>query len=178
YKAAMQTASYNIMLRDFSLLQFGWFDTNDVRYAFLPNPSIRFEISGEIVKEAWSLVDAGAASVEEALMDISSVESENGAPLLRYENSEKQRKELRHPCSHFHIGFHSENRWPLARVLTPFAFTLLVSKFYYSEHWLKDCSETAFGQFEATLIEERRDGCRLLPPEMFSQLERVSFHIA
>ena len=88
--------------------------------------------------------------------------------------------ELRHPCSHFHLGHHSENRWAINRVLTPLAFTLLVLKQYYSEEWevLGDNAQVEFGNiFEGELIQERTN-CRAIGDDLFTANEGRSFHLA
>ena len=56
-------------------------------------------------------------------------------PSIRYDYSPTQYEEKFHPASHFHIGFHSENRWPVTRVLTPYSFFLKILAMYYSDIW-------------------------------------------
>jgi hypothetical protein len=178
YRTALSTLSYNIMLRDFSILQYSWSGEDELRYGFLPNPMLCFEAASSDVSDLWSAVSAGAATVEEVMHELADLDQENGTPLIRYENSVKQHKGLRHPCSHFHIGFDSRNRWPVERILTPYAFTLLVTKLYFADCWLNGCSNDEASNFEPMLADERRNNCRLLPPTLFTSEERRSFHVA
>ncbi len=177
YLSALTTLSYNIMLQDFSILQYSWVAEEDVRYGFLPNPMLRYAGVG-VTLDIWENVSTGITTVEEAMQELSEVDHESGVPPIRYENSATQHKPFRHPCSHFHVGFDSENRWPLQRLLTPFAFTLLITKLYFPGCWLADCGATEISSFEEILITERRENCRILPPGLFSTREGESFHVA
>jgi hypothetical protein len=101
---------------------------------------------------------------------------------VRYENAPSQYKCLHHPCSHFHIGFHAESRWPISRVLTPESFTMLIAKLYYSLQWQKlgvDANDKVTGSsFESMLIAEKAN-CRIIGNELFgSNTEARSFHFA
>jgi hypothetical protein len=177
YIGALRTGAYNIVLRDFSLFQFG-LDDSGARYAFLPNPYLHLAEDGETINEAWELVEGGAGTLEDAIDYVGSIDSESGVPPIRYEASESQWKKLRHPHSHFHIGFHADNRWPVRRHLTPFAFTLLIAKMYYGSAWLSGCAPADFSPHEELLRAERVGNCRLVSPEYFPQEEELSFHFS
>ena len=102
------------------------------------------------------------------------------APLLRYEHAPDQYQELHHPCSHFHIGHHADNRWALNRVVTPRAFTLLILKHYYGSVWRDlghDEADECGNGFETKLIEEKTR-CRSIGDSLFSALEARSFFFA
>ncbi len=177
FAGGYRTGAYNIVLRDFSLLQFGS-DRVGLRYAFLPNPYITLAASGKTIDEAWDLVNGGASSLEEAIDEIGGLGTESGVPLIRYEVAESQWVPLRHPFAHFHIGFHSENRWPVSRILTPLAFTLFIVKMYYANEWLVGCVQREASRFERRLRDEREANCRIVSPEFFPDDERRSFHFA
>jgi len=177
YIGAFRTGAYNLVLRDFSLLQFG-LDASGARYAFLPNPYLNLAEDGRTIDEVWELVETGTASLEDAIDFVGSIDAESGIPPIRYEASESQWKMLRHPHSHFHIGFHADNRWPVRRHLTPFAFTLMIAKLYYGPVWLSGCSARDFSPHEALLRTERLDNCRLVSPEYFPEQEELSFHFS
>ena len=59
-------------------------------------------------------------------------------PLIRYDYSPSQYDEKFHPASHFHIGFHSDNRWPVAKVLNPLIFFIKIISMYYKSVWVEN----------------------------------------
>lgn len=136
YVAGLSLSHYNILLTDYSYFQFSWDRENYVRYAYYPNPFISGKDNElESFRRLQELVESGLLQHEEYLTILSERSAMSGIPMLRYENAPDQRKKFAHPCSHFHIGFHSENRWPVRRILTPYAFSLLVFKNYYGSFW-------------------------------------------
>ncbi|PLZ00962.1 DUF2290 domain-containing protein [Burkholderia sp. WAC0059] len=178
YLAGLSMSHYNVLLSDYSYFQFSWERESYVRYAFYPNPFISGkEEDLSKFKRLRELVTAEMITHEEYLSLISDNSSSSGVPMFRYENAPDQRRKFRHPCSHFHIGFHSENRWPLNRILTPFAFSLLVFKAYYGFSWkeIGDNDEQDISNvFERMLIEEKTN-CRLVSAELFEKIEERSF---
>lgn len=127
--AGLSLSHYNILLTDYSYFQFSWDRENYVRYAYYPNPFISGKDNElESFRRLQELVESGLLQHEEYLTILSERSAMSGIPMLRYENAPDQRKKFAHPCSHFHIGFHSENRWPVRRILTPYAFHYWYSK--------------------------------------------------
>jgi len=149
-----------------------------VRYAYYPNPFIsgRAEDTTAFLK-LKQLVDSELISHEDYLNLLDSKKSLNGKPMLRYENAPEQRTRFFHPCSHFHIGFHSENRWPLKRILTPLAFSMLVFKQYYGENWRglgDDDDPEVSNVFERGLIKEKTN-CNIVSDILFEKIEEQAF---
>lgn len=181
YLAGLSMSHYNILLSDYSYFQFSWEREGYVRYAFYPNPFTSEKIEDlEKIKHFRELLSAGLINHEEYLSLIAEKSLVSGVPMFRYENAPDQRKKFRHPCSHFHIGFHSDNRWPLRRILTPLAFSLLVFKAYYGTPW-KENDEDEDGDvgnaFEKMLIEEKNN-CRLVSDRLFDKIEEQTFFFA
>ena len=178
YLKGMNLSYYNILLEDYSYLQFSMEREGYVRYAYYPNPFI----SGQSADTAAflklkELVDNSFISHEQYLNLLDSKKTLNGKPMLRYENAPDQRTRFFHPCSHFHIGFHSDNRWPLKRTLTPYAFSMLVFKQYYGENWRSfgdDDDEDVSNIFERALIEEKRN-CSVVSDSLFEEIEERAF---
>jgi hypothetical protein len=180
YTRGLQLSHYNFLLNDYSYFQFSYSAPNHVRYAYYPNP-----FTGEPVNDSISSVAHWREELEEDIITheqyldlLRGLGPEMRAPVLRYENAPNQYKPFHHPCSHFHFGFHSNNRWPARRVLTPFAFTLLVLKNYYGEVWRAmgiDDNDPFGNSFENKLVEERVKHCRLIGDELFSSLESQTF---
>jgi len=180
YMNGLSNSYYNILIADYSYFHFGWSAENHVRYAYYPNPFLSGKGGVKGFKRLREAVEADAISVEQYHALLEDELPECRVPLLRYENAPGQWRELRHPCSHFHIGHHSDNRWAINRVLTPLAFTLLVLKQYYSEEWdlLGDDSEGKIQNvFERELIKERFN-CRIIGDDLFTANEASSFHLA
>jgi hypothetical protein len=180
YLAFLEKSYYNILLSDYSFLQFGWTAQDRVRYAYYPNPFSSGEDRQGRIRAYRELVDADIMPVEDFLLVLRGTEEPDiRAPLIRYENAPDQYKVLAHPCSHFHIGHHSENRWAVSRVVTPLAFTFLIMKHYYSFRWrVFDDEASEFGnQLEERLVTEKMN-CRVLGDDQFHEFERRSFHFA
>lgn len=181
YLCGLRLSHYNILLTDYSFFQFSFESTDNVRYAFYPNPFITgLSDELEVFKRRRDLAAAEMITHEEYLALLDGDIRVSGVPMFRYENAPGQRKKFAHPCSHFHIGFHSENRWALNRLLTPFAFSMLVFKAYYGNQWIslgaRDNSDIE-NEFEEILIGEK-DNCRLISHELFEQIEQRSFHFS
>ncbi len=121
FMAGLKLSHYNFLLVDYSFFQFSWSSPNHVRYAYYPNPFASSDVdNGAAQIKRWQeLVSAGLITHEEYLSILRDAKADFRIPLFRYENAPDQHRGLMHPCSHFHIGLHSENRWPLNRVLTP-----------------------------------------------------------
>src|SRR5262249_41779290 len=103
-------------------------------------------------------------------------------PLIRFELDHNAYVMLKHPASHFHVGTHTENRWPAARELTPRAFTLFVLKLYYLQDWLTHgamaTDEDGFeNRFDRQFANEKQC-CNLLAARLFDQKESKLLHIA
>ncbi len=182
YMAGLKLSHYNFLISDYSYFQFSWQKENYVRFAFYPNPFAagRPEQSLVAFKRQRDLLAAGLITQEEYLSIIRDAQAEIRIPLIRYENAPDQHKSLRHPCSHLHIGFHSDNRWPVNRLLTPLAFTLNVMKQYYGEIWRligSDDKAPAECRFEQLLIDEKQN-CRIISDEFFMEIEARSFHFS
>ncbi|MBA1289192.1 DUF2290 domain-containing protein [Pseudomonas japonica] len=179
YLAALNMSYHNIILSDFSFFQFSIEKQDHVRYAYYPNPFMSGSLEEKKrFRKYRELLEAELISQEDferMLVDTSHV---SGVPMFRYENAPGQRVKFHHPCSHFHIGFHSENRWPVERILTPFAFSLLVLKQYHGISWRShgDSEDDAHtgNIFDTNLISEKYE-CRIIGPDFFEDIEKRSF---
>ncbi|WP_192812925.1 DUF2290 domain-containing protein [Rhizorhabdus wittichii] len=181
YLEGLSGSQYNILLADYSFFQFGGSDPNSLRYAYYPNPFLG--ASKHAVSELAELrayVDEGVLDVDEFLHRVSELRFTQHPPLVRYENSPSQYVELIHPCSHLHIGHHSENRWPVRRVLSPSAFTLLLLKLFYPDFW-REGEKIPSGENSLTLDEVlavSKQDCPMLPNELFSATAERQFFLA
>jgi hypothetical protein len=172
YLAGLSEGQYNILLVDYAYLQFGGHDENSLRYAYYPNPFLGASQSAiSELSQLKTYIEEGAIDTEEFLHRVSELRYTQHPPSVRYENSEDQYKDLEHPCSHFHFGHHSENRWPIRRVLTPEAFALIIFKYFYPEYWAEgDNVSGAKGNIslDDALIVAKQD-CRVLSDSFFSE---------
>lgn len=177
----LKKSHYNFLLSDHSYFQFTWNAEDDVRYAFYPNPYIGASAQHLIkYKGRQELFAAELVSYEDYLQLISDSRGQGRIPVLRYENAPSQYKALIHPCSHFHIGLHGEDRWAVRRLLSPLAFTMIVLRNYYSLNWQKHGEqniETGLNVLDEQFIAERQQ-CRILEDFYFSDAETRAFYIA
>jgi len=174
YLVGLRRSHYNFILSDFSYFQFS-LEENSIRCAYLPNPfraldNLDADELESMVAEGTLSFDEYADLVAESLVTIK-------IPPIRYEFSPNQYREILHPCSHFHIGYQGENRWPVARKLTPLAFTLLIVRAYYPADWstFEDHADEFFNRLNQEIVNERIN-CRKLDNTQFSQKERRLFH--
>lgn len=182
YLCGLKSQNYNILLNDYSFIQYSWEKDEHYRYAFYPNPFGSRSPEGRInFLKKRKMVTEGIISEEEFLTLLDESQNEGFIPILRYENSPEQYDEFAHPCSHLHIGTHGENRWAFQRALSPLAFSMLVVKQYYPDEWKvfgEDATDSEYkNRFERALVFERENSCRILHPHHFSDFEERSFFI-
>ncbi|MBP3140109.1 DUF2290 domain-containing protein [Aliivibrio fischeri] len=146
YDAVTAKQEFNIMLSDHSFFQFTEKTENrELRLAYYPNP-YRFVEYKELKKEALELLNDGCLTDIEYEQLLSEAEFSCDIPVIRYDLSFRQHCEHYHPTGHLHVGFHSENRWPVDRILSPYAFILKILMYYYPQLWkekgeeLSNCS--------------------------------------
>jgi len=178
YQFCLRKSYYNILLFDHSFLQFGWAGGSSVRYAYYPNPHASKPKALHAFRRYRDMVKSKALDEDEFSQLVQGMKFDGGVPIFRYEHSESQYVALSHPCSHLHIGVHGENRWAVSRLLSPLAFTLLISKHYYPGEWGLGVIEEQGNerhQFEEILATERTQ-CRPLSEEFFCATERQTFH--
>lgn len=178
YKSASSRSCYNFMLADYAIFQFSWASSTDWRLGYLPNPWLSGAPSALLELEALERhVENGDLRHDEA-DDLLEALPYNGAiPPIRFEYSRQQYRELVHPSAHFHIGRHTENRWPSGIILGPRVFTLLILRLYYASQW-SVCSRVFGSEVDACLDEEMQrlvDASRMSPD--FTALERRGLHL-
>jgi len=178
YLCGLQNGDYNIQLADFSYFQFGFSKQDHVRFAYYPNPFLGS--STEVVAEVEELrgyVEEGLVTIEEFLHRVAEIRNSQHAPLLRYENAPDDYIEFLHPCSHFHFGHHTENRWLIQRVLSPLSFALIVFQQFHSRSWQGTPTLTALGKTASpwTFLAAEKYSCRVLPDDLCSNEERTLF---
>jgi hypothetical protein len=124
-------------------------------------------------------VAEGIIDIDELLHQISEIRRPQHPPLVRYEYSRRQYVEATHPCSHMHLGFHGENRWPVKRYLTAHAFGLLIFRLFYLDFWTQ-AEVIRSGDKDLTMdqaLETARAECRMLYEDEFSAAESRRFHL-
>ncbi len=178
YLCGLRNRDFNILLNGFSYFQF--YKTNHgLRYAYYPNPLLGSSESAlrELI-EMREYVEEGVLNIEEYLQEIAEFRNPIQPPPIRYEYDPRSYVELRHPSAHFHIGFHSDNRWPCGRIYPPEVFGLLIAKFYFGNYW-KLLDAIKIGDHENSIdgiLERGRANSKLIEEEYFSEVERNSFH--
>lgn len=181
YLSGLQQGDYNIQLVDFSFFQFGMSKDDHVRFAYYPNPFLGSSAAAIAeMNELREYVSEGIVTVEQFLHRISEIRSSQHAPLLRYENAPTDYIEFAHPCSHFHFGHHSDNRWQIERSLSALTFAMIVFQQFHGASWHAAPSITAFGKTETprAFLREEKLNCRILPNELLSPEEKLLFSFA
>lgn len=178
YLMGLKLGEYNILLVDYAYLQFSLSDNASLRFAYYPNPFMGAAIDKvQEVSEMREALLEGLIDMEEFLHSISEIRNTIHPPLFRYEHSPEQYVELCHPCSHFHLGHHAENRWPVQRILTPEAFSLMILKHFYKSLW-EGAGKLTLGREECSLDEvysREKAKCKRLPLALFSLKESNQF---
>lgn len=179
YLIGLKYKDFNLSLVDFSYMQFGISEEKHVRYAYYPNPFLgTTHQSLSELNELREYLDEGVIDAEEYLQKITELRKTQHPPLIRYENAPRQYVERTHPCSHFHLGHHDNNRWPVRRLLTPLAFSMIVARHFYPQNWVSHANISLKGRSDEpdNFYEEERRECNVLGDDLFSNREDRLFH--
>ena len=174
YDIGTKNQDFNLMLSDHSFFQFSEQNGQELRFAYYPNPYSFVEYENE-KKAASELLNDGDISDAEFEQLVSECNFTCDIPLIRYDYSPSQYCKKYHPTAHFHIGFRSENRWPVKRAITPVVFFLKILSHYYHETWKK-----AEDSDETNILEKiyrlETNNCEVLSAEFFSSEESQKLH--
>lgn len=178
YEIGAANQDFNLMMVDYSFFQFTELDEGkELRLAYYPNPS-KFVNFNNTIRDALDLFESGELTIDEYEQIVSEEEYGSDIPPVRYDLSLKQYCENYHPAAHLHIGFFSESRWPVRRVLSPYAFMLKIIMIYYSQLWyeLGHVSDGEPNKLDLAYRAEIQD-CEHIEPEFFKQpdIERMHF---
>lgn len=177
FRAGMSRSVYNILLQDYSFFQFTRISSTSWRLGYFPNPWVAGAPAAFAEVQKWeTLEEIGALTHEEATDLINDMKYLGSIPPIRFEYAPDQYKELAHPTAHFHIGRHTENRWPCSIKIGPRVFVMLIAKMYYPESWAR---QSKFFGLEAEgcvdqLLIDRLTECGVVHD--FSDTERMSIH--
>ena len=177
YDAGAANQDFNCMLNDGSYFQFTETSTNELRYAYYPNPYQFVEYLSER-DVASMLLEDEEISQEEFDQLISESIFTSDVPLIRYDLSMSQYCSNYHPAAHLHVGFYVENRWAVRRVLTPLAFMLDVLHHYYPKIWRNAGGEVDEDPNDLDDVYRKEIGvCEMLDDEYFTpkEAERLYF---
>lgn len=182
YDSGSKNQDFNIMLKDHSFFQFTEkIEQKDIRLAYYPNPYSFIEYQND-VKTAESMLANGELTPTEFEQLISEGNLTFDIPIIRYDLSAEQYCPKYHPAAHLHVGFRAENRWPVNRILSPFAFFLKILFLYYPHTWKekgeyqKDKTEKG-NKFEESYIKEL-SFCNKLNADLFNGTEHKRLHFS
>jgi hypothetical protein len=182
YDSGSKNQDFNIMLKDHSFFQFTeTTEQQDIRLAYYPNPYSFIEYKNDI-QTAEAMLANGELTPAEFEQLISEGNLTFDIPIIRYDLSAGQYCSKYHPAAHLHIGFRAENRWPVNRILSPFAFFLKIIFLYYSYIWKEkgEYQKTAIekgNEFEERYIEEL-SYCKKLNADLFKDTEHRRLHFS
>lgn len=136
YEAGLSLSHYNVLLCDLSYFQFSHSSEMEYALAYYPNPRVSGSAKAlDDFRELERGRDSGWLTTEEFDELAACMPAHGYIPRIRFEYSQKQYRQVRHPGAHFHIGMSGEDRWCSGRKLSPQTFGLLMTKFYYPETW-------------------------------------------
>lgn len=144
YKICLSSYYYHFELSDGSLLQFRHEGIAPLKlsYVYYESPYNILTFEDYIADAGWATVDDELVRKELVSMyeeDISSIANNSlkkHALEIRYDYGEATYTEGVHPVSHLHIGFKSNIRIGLKKILTPLSFVLFVVRQCYPDYWL------------------------------------------
>lgn len=176
YDSGVENQDFNLMLFDQSFFQFTEVKSeSDVRLAYYPNP-YQFVNYRSQKKEALELLECGELSLSDYEQLVSEEDFTCDIPVIRYDLSLKQHCEKYHPAAHFHIGFFAENRWPVRRVLTPYAFLLKILMHYYPKVWFNVGDRGDDNNWLDLAYRNELTSCNILQQDFFKQEEVERLH--
>lgn len=168
YDAGIKLQEFNILMNDHSYFQFSMMCENEIRLAYYPNPYNYAEFKNQIAI-IDSFLNEGYPYDEISQLISEDIYSYD-IPYIRLDISRQQYCPYFHPFAHFHIGFYSENRWPVKRLLSPFAFVLFILNHYYVT-LCKDLINKKDIDI-LTLYQDEVDKCPILIEEFFQPDEQ------
>jgi len=173
YEAGTVNQDFNLMLKDLSYFQFTENkEGENIRLAFYPNPFQFIEYQNQ-KKEALELLHDNGLTEYEYEQILSEGDFISDIPLIRYDLAVNQHCDNYHPAAHFHIGFNPNNRWPVGKKLTPYAFMLKIIMLYYPELWFKYGDQGEGSQNNLDIIYRKElNKCALVPDEYFKEFEK------
>ncbi|WP_165493680.1 DUF2290 domain-containing protein [Phytopseudomonas daroniae] len=179
YDVGAKNQDFNLMLKDHSFFQFTeTTEREDIRLAYYPNPYSFIEYQNDR-QTAESMLANGDITLQEFEQLISEGNMTFDIPIIRYDLSTNQYCAKYHPAAHFHIGFKAENRWPVNRVLSPFAFFLKIIFLYHSLTWKEkgeyEKESKIENYFEEEYIRELAS-CSQLDDDFFQETEARRLH--
>lgn len=136
YEAGLSLSHYNVLLRDFAYFQFSYAGETEFALAYYPNPRLSGSASAQAqFRELERERDEGELSADEFDELAACMPVRTFIPRIRFEYSERQYRQVRHPGAHFHIGMSGEDRWCSGRQMSPLSFAMLMTKYYYPDVW-------------------------------------------
>lgn len=173
YEAGTLNQDFNLMLSDMSYFQFTEIEKDkEIRLAYYPNPFQFVEYKSER-ENALELLEKNEFTLDEYEQFISECNYTHDIPLIRYDLSIEQHCDKYHPAGHLHIGFVVENRWPVAKILSPYAFLLNILMQYYSKLWIQfgDEGDKRPNRLDIMYREELKR-CNVISDEFFTESEK------
>lgn len=176
YDVATQNQDFNVMLTDRSFFQFTeQVAGKDERLAYYPNPYEFVEYEEE-KKAAIELLESSEIDEHQYQQLLSESTFSCNTPLIRFDIALHQYCPDYHSAAHLHVGFWSENRWPVRKLMNPLVFVLQILKMYYPNTW-KTANSIAEDPMSLDLLYRRESQrCHNVPESHFSEIECQRLH--
>lgn len=174
YKKGIEDNEYDLLLTDYSFLQFS-FDEKEgvVRYAYYPNPN-QFKTYDEFLNLEF---ESSETEVGDSYRDVYEQYVEEQTELehvtqMRYDFDIDLYEEMIHSAAHFHFGG-EDIRVSCDKILTPLSFVMLVVHYYYLPKWKEVIGDEGIRD---TVLNVKSQ-CECIQDEYFSSDERNYFYV-
>ena len=144
-----------------------------IRFAYFPNPRSYQTYHEFLVENEFSYDEVGDELAEVYEQYISEAKLKNFVTPIRYDYDYRSYDMINHSISHLHIGREENVRIPLSKMLSPQAFTVLIIKYLYLEHWKKAISKDSF----KNVFEKSKQKCDALDNGLFSEFEKLQLYL-
>lgn len=179
YKTAMKHLDYDFLLEDDAFFQFsvkkGNINLKDgkLRYAYYPNPREYNTYLEFLSENNLSYDECGDCFNEEYDQYISEAKLKNSITPIRYDYDFSEYDSSKHPISHLHIGMDQTVRIPIARIITPQEFTILILRNVYFENWTKVLNSESYIQ----ILNKSKNDNNILEDEYFKSSEKRHLYL-
>jgi len=173
-KTALENADYDILLSDYSFFQFSCSkNVNNIRYAFYEHPRDIKSYEKFVRDIGFSLKETGEELYDEYEQYVDEARLKKSITPIRYDYNIDLYEELKHPSSHFHVGFENEIRIPVSNIITPQAFLGFIIRHIYRDKWIKALDNGRFYNY----YERIKNSCSELDENYFTQEEKKLFYL-
>lgn len=180
YKCLLESLDYDVILYDYSLLQFDYKSDKEIRMVYIQNPK-EFESFEDFLSE--NKIEHSPQSIyrlrEEMDNDYQQVLTEKPRLIcpvyMRYDLDAKNRlnNENVHAYAHLHIGLNNNIRIPIGIDLNPLTFMLFIIRHVYYDIWVNSIKNDKIDQ----VYLDCKNQCCILDSAVWTHDEKKALYI-